>query len=86
MKLPPYSSERCESDGEFTKARENDFSLVHDHPQPRISIFLQSLQLGGAERTMLTLADGLSRNGCQVDLLLVVKRGDSSMKYRGRCG
>jgi glycosyltransferase involved in cell wall biosynthesis len=76
MKLPPYSSERCESDGEFTKARENDFSLVHDHPQPRISIFLQSLQLGGAERTMLTLADGLSRNGCQVDLLLVVKRGE----------
>ena len=25
---------------------------------------------------LLTLADGLSRNGCQVDFLLVVKRGE----------
>jgi glycosyltransferase involved in cell wall biosynthesis len=61
---------------EFTRVPEKDFPPMHDDLQPRISILLQSLQMGGAERTMLTLADGLSRNGCQVDFLLVVKRGE----------
>ena len=53
-----------------------EHSFERDHRQPRIAILLQSLQMGGAERTMLTLADGLSRAGCQVDFLLVVKRGE----------
>lgn len=42
---------------------------------PKIAILLQSLPMGGAERSMLTLADGFCRQGCQVDLLLVVRRG-----------
>jgi glycosyltransferase involved in cell wall biosynthesis len=51
-------------------------AVLRDPRQPRIGILLQSLQMGGAERMMLTLADGLSRAGCVVDFLLVVKRGE----------
>jgi glycosyltransferase involved in cell wall biosynthesis len=76
MKRPPRSAKCCESDVEVAKAPEKGFSPPRHRQQPRISIFLQSLQLGGAERAMLTLAEGLTRNGCQVDFLLVVKRGE----------
>ena len=51
-------------------------SFERNHRQPQIAILLQSPQMGGAERSMLTLDEGLSRIGCQVDFLLVVKRGE----------
>lgn len=44
--------------------------------RPHIALFLQALNLGGAERAMLILADALVRNGCNVDLVLVVRRGE----------
>lgn len=49
---------------------------MRNRRQPQIAILLQTLRMGGAERTMLTLADGLIRAGCQVDFLLVVRRGE----------
>lgn len=49
---------------------------MRNRRQPQIAILLQTLQMGGAERTMLTLADGLIRADCRVDFLLVVRRGE----------
>jgi glycosyltransferase involved in cell wall biosynthesis len=40
-----------------------------------LAILLLSLPLGGAERTMITLANGLARKGCEVDLVLIRRRG-----------
>ncbi len=48
---------------------------VDKSPQKRISIFLQDLAGGGAERIMLRLAGGLCRRGLQVDLVLVRANG-----------
>src|SRR5512132_3774368 len=45
------------------------------HRRPRLAILLLSLPLGGAERTMITLANGLARKGCEVDLVLIRRRG-----------
>lgn len=58
---------------------------VRNRRQPQIAILLQTLQMGGAERTMLTLADGLIRADCRVDFLLVVRRVNFSAKFRARC-
>lgn len=41
----------------------------------RVSVFLATLAGGGAERTMVTIADGLARRGHRVDLLVCRKRG-----------
>ena len=38
-------------------------------------MFLQNLEMGGAEQAMLTLARGFCERGCSVDFLLVQKRG-----------
>ena len=43
--------------------------------RPRLAILLLSLPLGGAERTMITLANELARTGCDVDLVLVRRKG-----------
>ncbi len=40
------------------------------NPQKHFAIFLPGLYGGGAERTMLNLAHGLSGRGCSVDLVL----------------
>jgi Glycosyltransferase Family 4 len=45
------------------------------HRHPSLAILLLSLPFGGAERTMITLANGLARRGCEVDLVLVRKKG-----------
>ena len=41
-----------------------------------VAIFLMDLRGGGAERVMLNLADGLSRTGLKVDLVLVQAIGE----------
>lgn len=43
--------------------------------RPRIAVFLPALHGGGAERTMLTLANGFADTGQQVDLVLAQKTG-----------
>lgn len=43
--------------------------------QLSISIFLPTLALGGAERALVELANGLAGRGCCVQLLLMVKEG-----------
>jgi glycosyltransferase involved in cell wall biosynthesis len=45
------------------------------HERVRLAILLLSLPLGGAERMMITLANGLARKGCEVDLVLVRRKG-----------
>lgn len=42
---------------------------------PRLSIFMPSLMGGGAERVMVTLANGLAARGYRVDLLLASSEG-----------
>ncbi|HSK41790.1 MAG TPA: glycosyltransferase, partial [Arenibaculum sp.] len=41
----------------------------------KVSLFLQDLHGGGAERVMLLLAGGLARRGCDVDLVLIRREG-----------
>lgn len=48
---------------------------VMHHPCKRLAIFLPGLYGGGAERTMLNLAQGLANRGYTVDLVLARKVG-----------
>src|SRR5207248_1783308 len=41
----------------------------------RVAIFLQDLAGGGAERTMVRLANGLAKSGCSVEISLVRAEG-----------
>jgi len=44
-------------------------------PRRHIALLLRDLRVGGAERTLLRLAEGLAEDGHRVDLLLVRRRG-----------
>ncbi|HEX7003912.1 MAG TPA: glycosyltransferase [Trueperaceae bacterium] len=46
-----------------------------DSPVGGIAIFLGELSGGGAEKVMVTLANGIARRGHRVDLVLAVRRG-----------
>lgn len=52
-----------------------NWSLSGSGTNPRIAIFLPSLNGGGAERVMVTLANGFADRGCQVDLVLASAKG-----------
>lgn len=43
---------------------------------PKVAIFLPSLDIGGVERVMLNLAEGLNKAGIEVDLVLTRKVGE----------
>jgi glycosyltransferase involved in cell wall biosynthesis len=45
------------------------------HPQQRLAIFLSAMRVGGAQRAMLKLAQGLSERGYAVDLVLARAEG-----------
>src|SRR5690625_213840 len=46
-----------------------------DQKNKRISLYLPSLRGGGAERVMVTLANGFAEQGHRVDLVLAQKEG-----------
>jgi len=43
--------------------------------EKRLAVYLPSLRGGGAEQSMLRLAEGIARRGCAVDLVLAQKEG-----------
>ena len=49
--------------------------IVSKNGAKKIAIFLPSLAGGGAERTMLNLAQGFAESGCRVDLVLAQAKG-----------
>jgi glycosyltransferase involved in cell wall biosynthesis len=53
----------------------NHTCINGDNKVSRISIFLPSLQGGGAERVMVSLANGFAQRGFSVDLVLVKAEG-----------
>lgn len=49
--------------------------MTHTHEPGKIALFIPSLHGGGAERVMVSLANGLARRGIAVDLVLVKDAG-----------
>lgn len=49
--------------------------MCEDHQSCRIAIYIPSLRGGGAERVMVTLANGFAARGMQVDLVLASAEG-----------
>ena len=52
----------------------------------RLAIFLPGLYDGGAERTLLNLAEGIAARGFAVDLVLSLAEGPTCLKSRFRSG
>lgn len=48
-----------------------DARVVPGRRQARVALFIPALDVGGAERAFVTLANGLSRAGCLVDVVVV---------------